>query len=480
MEGKAQEGAAAAAGMSVRTARKWAKGALPSGSKKPRSWRTRPDPFAEVWAAEIEPLLWADERGVLQATTLLELLDERYPGRFQGGQVRTLQRRIRDWRAVHGPSKEVFFPQVHVPGREAQMDFTHASDLGVTIAGEPLAHLLFEFVLSYSGWRWVGVAFGETFEALVAGLQGSLWALGGVPEIARTDNLSAATHELKRSGGRALNARFSAVLGHYGMRSTRISPRKSHENGVVEQAHYRTKSALAQALVIRGSRDFESVEAYERFVQEVVARLNARIAARLEEERPYLHTLPPAPVPSYSTYRVTVRKWSTIRVANKTYSVPSRLIGHKVEVRQHADWVEVLYGGRLMERMPRLRGDRDHRIDYRHVIWSLVRKPGAFARYRYREELFPSTTFRRGYDALRRWRGDRADIEYVRILHLAASTMESEVERTLCSLLGEGQGFDYGRVRELTAPPKLEIPKIPVPVVPDLAIYDQLLSGGVR
>jgi hypothetical protein len=466
--------------MSVRTARKWAKGVLPSESKEARAWRTRADPFAEVWGAEIEPLLWVDERGVLQATTLLEVLEKRYPGRFGSGQLRTLQRRLRDWRAVHGPGKEVFFPQAHVPGREAQLDFTHASGLGVTVAGEPLDHLLFELVLSYSGWRWVGLAFGETFEALVAGLQGALWALGGVPEIARTDNLSAATHELKRSGGRALNARFSGVLEHYGLSSTRISPGKSHENGVVEQAHYRMKSALAQALVIRGSRDFECLEAYERFVQEVVARLNMRIAARLEEERPHLHALPPAPVPSYSTYRVGVRKWSTIRVANKTYSVPSQLIGHQVEVRQHADWVEVFYGDRLMERMPRLRGDRDHRIDYRHVIWSLVRKPGAFARYRYREELFPSMTFRRAYDALRRGRGDREDIEYVRILHLAASTMESEVERTLFSLLEEGRPFDYARVRELTLPAKPQIPEIPAPVVPDLAIYDQLLSGGVR
>jgi hypothetical protein len=480
MEGRTQEGAAAAAGMSVRTARKWAKGPLPSESTGTRTWRTRPDPFAEVWADEIEPLLCADERGVLEATTLLAVLEVRYPGRFGEEQLRTLQRRLRDWRALHGPGKEVFFPQAHVPGREAQLDFTHASELGVTIAGEPLDHLLFEFVLSYSGWRWVDLAFGETFEALVAGLQGAVWALGGVPEVARTDNLSAATHELKRSGGRALNARFSGVLEHYGLRSTRISPRKSHENGVVEQAHYRIKSALAQALVIRGHRDFESLEAYEAFVQEVVARLNARVAARLEEERPYLRTLPPTPVPSYSTYRVTVRKWSTIRVSNKMYSVPSRLIGHEVEVRQYADWVEVFYAGHRMERMPRLRGDRDHRIDYRHVIWSLVRKPGAFARYRYREELFPSTTFRQAYDALRRWRGDRADIEYVRVLHLAASTMESEVERTLLSLLEEGRPFDYARVRELTTPTKPEIPEIRAPGIPDLAIYDQLLSGSAQ
>jgi hypothetical protein len=429
-----------------------------------------------VWESDVEPLLQADTGGVLQGTTILELLESRYPGRFGLGQLRTLQRRIRKWRALHGPEKEVFFPQRHLPGREAQLDFTHARELGVTIAGEPLNHLLFEFLLSYSQWRWVGVAFGETFEALVAGLQGALWALGGVPEVARTDNLSAATHELKQSGGRALNTRFSSVLSHYGLRSTRISPGRSHENGVVEQAHYRTKSALAQELVIRGSRDFRSLEAYQAFVDQVVARLNKRVAGRLEEERPHLRGLPSAPVPSYSTYRVAVRKWSTIRVANKTYSVPSRLIGHQVQVRQHADFLEVFYADQCVERMPRLRGDQDHRIDYRHVVWSLVRKPGAFARYRYREELFPTATFRRAYDQLRRWRGDRADIEYVRVLHLAASTMESEVERALLRLLEEGRPFDYLRVRDLAAPAKPQVPEIPAPAVPDLTIYDQLLS----
>jgi transposase InsO family protein len=369
MSGKSQEAAAAAAGMSVRTARKWEWGLFPSGSKKPRSWRTRPDPFEGVWDEEIVPLLVRDEAGILQATTLLELLEGRYPGRFGPAQLRTLQRRMRDWRAVQGPDREVYFEQVHPPGREGQLDFTHATELGVRIAGAPFEHLLFEFVLSFSGWRWVGLAYGETFEALVEGLQGALWALGGAPEIVRSDNLSAATHELKRSGGRALTERFAAVLAHYGLRSTRIHPGRSHENGVAEQAHYRLKSALAQALVIRGSRDFDAIAAYEAFVQEVVERLNRPRLARLAEERPHLRPLPTSRVPAYTIYRAKVRKWSTIRISNKTYSVPSRLRGHTVEVRQFADVLEVLYQGTVVERMPRLRGGREHRIDYRHVIW---------------------------------------------------------------------------------------------------------------
>ncbi len=480
MKGKSQESAAAAAGMSVRTARKWESGALPSTSKQPRSWQTRRDPFEGVWDDEIVPLLVRDADGILQATTLLELLDGRYPGRFGAGQLRTLQRRIREWRAVQGPEREVYFEQTHPPGREAQLDFTHGTELGVRIAGEVFDHLLFEFVLSFSGWRWVCLAFGETFEALVEGLQGALWELGGVPEIARSDNLSAATHELKRSGGRALNERFAAVLAHYGLGSTRIHPGRSHENGVVEQAHHRLKLALAQALVIRGSRDFETVEQYVAFVQEVVARLNRRTLPGLAEERDHLRPLPATRVPAYTVYRVQVRKWSTIRISNKTYSVPSRLRGHEVEVRQFANEIEVLYQGKCVERMPRLRGGREHRIDYRHVIWSLVRKPGAFARYRYREELFPTSTFREAYDALCRFRGERADVDYVRTLHLAASTLECAVEQALRVLLDGRVPFDYATIRERAAPAKPEVPELVTPEVPDLRVYDALLAGGTR
>ena len=476
MDGKSQEAAAAVAGMSVRTARKWETGPLPSNAKPTRAWRTRSDPFEGVWAEEIVPLLERDTDRILEATTLLDLLEGRYPGRFSVAQLRTLQRRVRDWRALHGPDREVYFEQAHPPGREAQVDFTHGAELGVTIAGAPFDHLLFELLLSYSGWRWVGLAFGETFEALVDGLQGALWSLGGVVEVIRTDNLSAATHELKRSGGRALTERFAAVLAHYGLRSTRISPGRSHENGVVEQGHYRLKSAIAQALVIRGSRDFATVEAYEGFVQEVVERLNRAKQGRLGEERGHLKPLPASPVPAYTTYRVTVRRWSTIRIANKTYSVPSRLRGHEVEVRQYANRLEVFYQGQLVEEMPRLRGGREHRIDYRHVIWSLVRKPGAFARYRYREELFPTPTFREAYDALSGFRGERADIDYVRILHLAASTMEASVERVLRDLLDSGVRFDYAMVREQATPKRPTVPTLATPEVPDLGTYDALLS----
>ena len=425
MEGKTQEAAAAASGMSERSVRTWRKGPLPSEKKDRRRQRTRSDPFAGVWDEEIVPLLKADVEGILAAPTILEWLDKRHPGGFGRSHLRTLQRRMRGWRALNGPDREVYFEQEHPPGREAQMDFTHSGELGITIGGEPFEHLLFQFVLSHSGWRYAEVAYEETFTALVSGLQGALWELGGVPEVVRTDNLSAATHELKDSKGRAFNERYQTILDHYGLRATRTNPRSSHENGVAEQGHRRLKDSIAQALVLRGSSDFESVERYTRFVRQHSGQaqqagqgeggwLSTRICDRCR----------PLPCPSTSSYRATVRKWSTIRVNSRTYSVPSRLMGVTVDVRLYPDHVEVYYKGHLVESMERIRGKGEARIDYRHIIGSLVRKPSAFAHYRFREQMYPSHTFRLAYDAMRGWKGERADVDYVRILHLAATTME--------------------------------------------------------
>lgn len=478
MENKTLEAAASAASMSERTARAWQRGPLPSETKGPRRWRTRPDPFAEVWATDIEPLLVADKDGQLEAKTIFAELDRNKPGTFERGQIRTLQRRIRAWRAERGPEKEVYFPQEHVPGRMGSMDFTHATELGVTIAGVLFVHMFFEFVLAYSGWRFVQLAFSETFEALLRGLQGALWSLGGVPDRVRQDNLSAATHELVKTGGRGLNRRFADIVAHYGFQSSRIRPGESHENGVVEKAHHLLKSALAQALIVRGTRDFPSVEAYTGFVGRVVEeRFHQGREARLAEERAALKPLPSSRVPEYTRVVVQVRKWSTILVGAHIYSVPSRLIGHEVEARLYADVVEVRYANKTVQTMPRLRGESAHHLDYRHVIWSLMRKPGAFAAYRYREDLFPSLVFRRAYDALRALRGDRADVEYVRVLHLAASTGEHAVEQALSGLLERQEGFDYVAVKALAQPVEPAVPTIHIGV-PDLRHYDALLAAG--
>jgi transcriptional regulator with XRE-family HTH domain len=476
MEGKTQEASAAAAGMSVRSARKWEHGLSPSQRRKQHTWRTRADPFAEVFESELVPLLAADRDGILEGTTLLSELNRRHPGGFGVGQLRTLQRRVRQWRALNGPEKEVFFPQEHPPGREAAYDFTNCDELGVTIDGAAFDHLLFELVLSFSGWRWPTVALSESFEALAMGVQEALWRLGGVVEVLRSDNLSAATHELPMSGGRTLTKRYRSLLEHYGLHSTRIFPGKANENGVVEQAHRRTKSMLAQMLVLRGSRDFASVEGYQRWVREMIEREhNALLNEKLAKERCHLHSLPPLALPAYTAMTVKVRRWSTIRVVNHSYSVPARLIGERVRVLLHHDHLEVYFAGKLVQRLPRIRGQRPARIDYHHVIWSLAKKPGAFARYRWREELFPSLVFRRAYDVLRNFHSERADAEYVRILYMAATSGEAVVERTLGELLEGADRFDADRVRHAVRPERPIVPTVAIGA-PDLKVYDALLE----
>jgi hypothetical protein len=477
-QGKTQEAAAATAGMSVRTARKWQRGPLPSEAKKPREWRTRADPFEGIWEEVIEPLLIKDEKSELEAKTLMELLVERDPERYAMNHLRTMQRRVRDWRALHGADKEVYFQQEHPPGNEAGIDFTCCNELGVTIGGEHFAHLLFEFVLVSSTWTAAKVAYSESYEALVDGLQSGLWKLGGVPRQLCLDNMSAATHELRKGQGRGLNKRFADVCDHLGFENVRrINVRKAHENGAVEVRHGRTKKLLREGLILRGSADFSSVEAYERFVEETLERRhNHRIAARLEAERPHLRPLPARPVPTYTREEPRVRRWSTVTVRGRVYSVPSRLIGYRVEIRIYPATIELRYRGALLETFPRLRGDRSHRIDYRHIIGSLVRKPGAFANYRFREELYPTLVFRRAYDALVGLHGDRADVEYVRVLKLAAETMEADVERALERLLGSRVHFDYRTVEAVVRPRSLEIPELTIPE-PDLSSYDALLGG---
>ena len=369
----------------------------------------------------------------------------------------------------------MYFPQEHPPGREAQFDFTHGSALGVTVAGEPYPHLLFQLILSHSGWRYAEVTAGETFLALKQGMQNAFWALGGVPEVVRSDNTSAATHEMKRSRGRALNDNYAALLDHYGVRSTRINRGKSHENGVAEHAHYRLKDAVDQALILRGSRDFHTADDYTGFVREMVEKRNRLVRGKLEQEMAY-RPLPPAPMPEYANYQSKVRRWSTVQVAGRSYSVPSRLIGKVVQIRLYSDHLEVYYKGHFVERMARVRGDGEVNVNYRHVINSLVRKPGAFARYRFREQLFPTMRFRLTYDALKQWRGERADVEYVRILHLSATTMEANVDSALSLLLEAGQPFDYPEVRELAEPKPPEAPALVLSGKPDLKVYDGLLT----
>ncbi|MFA5507230.1 MAG: IS21 family transposase [Vulcanimicrobiota bacterium] len=473
--GKSQELAAALVGVSEKTARKWEKSTLlPSQTVKPRHWRTRKDPFEDVWETIVVPHLRKDEEEILEATTLFDFLQTKKPGHFKEGQLRTLQRRIRDWRALHGQPKEVYFPQEHPPGREGQIDFTNCNELKVTIAGQAFPHLIFQFILSHSGYRQISLAKSETFEALSQGIQNAVWGLGGTPAVWRTDNLSAATHQLKDEAERQLTERYADLLKYYGTESTRINAGESNENGVVEKGNDILKRAVNQALQLRGSRDFPDVEDYWSFVLAIAAKLNRRKEDAFREEVTRLKALPKAPLPCYTDVQRTVNRYSCIRIHKQTYSVPSQLIGYKVIVRLHPAAVEVRYGPRSVETYERLPADGGRSIAYRHIIHSLVRKPGAFARYKYREELFPTLWFRKAYDALKEWRGERADVDYVRILHLAATNSEQDVEQAIELLLDTGERFDYGDLKALVAPQEVPEAELIPPLQPDLSVYDDI------
>jgi hypothetical protein len=473
--GVPKEVAAARAGMDGKTARKYRRlGKLPSEVKPmDRDWRTHPDAFAEVWH-ELEALLQVNPR--LQAKTLFADLKRRYPGRFAEGQLRTLQRRLKRWRAENGPAKEVFFAQVHHPGRLGASDFTHCTDLGVTINGSSFAHMIYHFVLTYSNWETGTVCFSESYESLSEGLQNALWELGGVPQLHRTDRLTAAVQP-GVEGPEAFKRRYEALLRHYDLRGQAIQAGKGNENGDVEQRHHRFKVAVDQALMLRGSRDFPGRDGYTAFLRQLFRQENAGRAARLAEERVLLRPLPGHRLEACKRLKVRVDSGSTMRVENNVYSVPSRLIGEWVEARLYAERVEVFYAQKRVEEMPRLRGRGKHRIEYRHVIDWLVRKPGAFADYRYRADLFPSSRFRMAYDLLLERQPERAAKEYLRILHLAARESEAAVEAALACLLDAGEPLNVDAVKERLRQHDPIRPATEVTVGPvDLAVYDALLE----
>jgi hypothetical protein len=427
------EVAAAKAGMDPKTARKYLRlNRLPSELPRSPRWRTRPDPFAGVWE-EVRGLL--ETNPGLEAKTVFEHLQRRYPGRFLDGQLRTLQRRVKVWRATEGPAKEVFFAQVHVPGELSASDFTHMNELGITLQGQSFPHLLYHFVLTYSNWETATVCFSESFESLCEGLQNALWELGKVPARHRTDRLSTAVNNMTSLV--EFTDRYQALVRYYGMEAEKIQARQAHENGDIEQRHHRFKRALEQELLLRDSRDFPSLEAYRQFLRELLARLNAGRRSRLAEEMAKMRELPERRMDAAKREWVRVDSGSLIYADRNVYSVPSRLIGERVEVRLYLDRVEVWYGQKKVAEMERLRGRQKHRVDYRHLIDWLVRKPGAFARYRYRDELFPASRFRMAFDVLQERLGAGASREYLRILELAAKESEAKVEAALDQLLGE-------------------------------------------
>jgi len=473
-----QQIAAARMGISVRSARRIEQAdGLPS-QDGPRAWRTRADPLAGVWEEELLPLL--EREPGLQGRTLLEELQRRYGDVFGDSVLRTLQRRIRMWRAEHGQEKEVFFAQSNPPGRLALSDFTVCNELNVSIVGERFEHRLYQFALAYSGWRHAElVRGGESFAALAQGLQNALWALGGVPEEHRTDSLSAAFNNL--AAEETLTRRYADLCQHYGMRPTRNNLGQSHENGAIESRQGSLKRSLEQALLLRGHRDFATIADYQRFVADVVARLNRRIQTRLTEERSQLAALPVRRTSEYEEIEARVTKFGTVSIRRVLYSVPSRLIGYRLQFRLYPERIEGWLGG--VSVFECLRGTvpagkpRGKQIDYRHLLPALKRKPGAFARWALRDEMFPRMAYRQTWERLVEKLPERQACKLmVGLLDLAArGACEAQLAQVLGDLLCTDALPDLDGLAERFAPRETPMPAVTVSL-PTLSAYDGLLE----
>jgi hypothetical protein len=470
--------AAAKAGMDEKTARKFLKhGQLPSQCEKEHNWRTRPDPFEQEWEQIKEKL---EVNPGLEAKTIFEALQREEPGKFEDGQLRTLQRRIKVWRATEGPPKEVFFSQQHYAGQLCASDFTDMNELAITIGGQPFEHLVYHFVLTYSNWETGTICYSESYESLSEGFQNALWGLGGVPQRHRTDRLSAAVH--KECNPEEFTTRYRELLKHYDLKGEKIQAGHAHENGDIEHRHYRFKNAVDQALQLRGNRDFVSRQEYETFLEKLFDQLNAGRKERLAEELKLLKRLPERRLDDCKKEKVKVGPSSTIRVRHNTYSVHSRLIGEWVEARIYAQRIEIWYAQRKADTLPRLKGENKHKIQYRHIIDWLVRKPGAFENYRYRADLFPSSYFRMAYDYLKDNHTQQvASRQYLRILHLAAMESEARVEAILHELLDTSEPIEFETVKEkmssghaFCAVKDIQILQV------DLITYDALLDGSSK
>lgn len=474
-----QEAVAAKVGISVRSARRIERaGGLPS-QQETRQWRTRADPLSAWWESDIAPLLASAP--ALNAVTILEELQRRYPIDVSPALLRTLQRRLRQWRAAHGAEHEVYFAQAHPPGRLGLSDFTDGAGLGVLVEARPLPHRLYQFALAYSGWRHVEVVLGgESFEALASGLQNALWQLGGAPEEHRTDSLSAAFRNLNAEAAKDQTQRYEALCAHYTMRASRNNPGASHENGAIESRQGTLKDRLEQALLLRGSRSFAALDGYRQFVSDVSVRLNARIAKAFAIERSTLRALPPRRTADYEELQARVSKFGTFNVRGVLYSAPSRLIGHRLTVRMYMERVEAFVGGMKLLSVPRARPGQRRVIDYRHLLPALKRKPAAFARWRLRDEMFPRTEYRLAWERLASELPERQACRVmVGLLDLAIrGACEAALAQRLALLLDRGMLPELALLEAEFAPRLPASPEVCV-VLPALASFDTLLSHEV-
>jgi transposase InsO family protein len=463
------------------TAGKYIEAAKPPAELQAKhTWRTRPDPVVGIWERAERMLEKAPE---LEAKELFHYLCGLYgeAAGVDGSELRTFQRRVQSWKLAWGPDREVFFEQEHLPGRVMQLDWTNANELEVSIQGRPLEHLLCHSVLTYSNWEWATRCQSESLLSLRHGLQESLHRLGAVPERLQIDNSSAATHRVG-SGGRDFNPDFLSLVKHYGMKPRTIGIDCPDQNGDVESQNGHLKRRLEQHLLLRGYRDFESVAAYDGFVMGVLDKANHPRRTRLAEEFKVMRALPPSRLSEYDELSCRVSQHSTIRVKKVVYSVPARLIGQQVRVEVYEGQLKIFHGRELLLSLARARGDRGAVIDYRHVIEHLLRKPGAFAHYVHREEMFPDSTFRLAYDRLVADHGERAgQLEYLHLLKLTAELGEAAIGSLVGEFSSPAQPAKWrvaGLRRYLGLEERPTVPELHWEA--ELASYDALLSGEVN
>jgi hypothetical protein len=475
--------AAAKASFSTSTAYRFEKDPRLPSQKKARRERRRPDPLADIFAAEIVPMLQAAPG--LRSVAIFEEMLRRHPDLGMGIR-RTLERRIRAWRALYGQEQEVIFRQIHKPGDLGLSDFTDMSNLGITVAREPLEHRLYHFRLAYSGFEHAHVVLGgESFVALAAGLQNALWSLGGAPREHRTDSLSAAFHNLDREARNDLSARYEDLCAHYRMTPTRNNRGIAHENGAIEGPHGHLKRAIADALLMRGTSDFDDLAAYRRFIDESVGRRNARKGKRIDLERAELQELPDRRTSDYEQVSVRVTSSGGFTLRKVFYTVPSRLIGHRLRVHLYDDRLEVFIGGTLLMTLPRGRahasGKHGQVVNYRHVIHSLRRKPMALLNLVYRDQLFPRQAYRQTFDALlERLPEKQACRIMVDLLALAHERgCEAELAALLAADLQAGRLPDMSAIATHFAPDPARVPHVVVHLVP-LNLYEDLVGSGQR
>ena len=465
-------------GMSRKTASKYLNSnKLPSESKKERHWNTHPDKFESMWDEATGLLEVSPE---LEAKTLFEHLLELHSDKLHPEQLRTFQRRVKKWRLQFGEEQEVYFDQVTTPGKIAQLDWIVMNSMGVTVAGVEFKHKLIHFALNHSNVESISICRSESILSIKKGIREFLYRVAGAaPEIIQVDNSSAATHRpVKGRKGRIFNEEYLQILNYYGIKAQKTNISSPHENGVVESQNGHLKNKIKQALLLRGSFNFDTVNDYEVFLQTVIDKANRTRSKKFEEEKVHLRQVPSKPLPEYQEEYVKVRNRSTICVKKVTYSVPSRLIGSKLKAKTYEDKIELISGTTCVHQMPRILGDRGAVINYRHIIHSLVRKPAAFDGYKYREELYPTSNFKMAYEWLIKNKSHRvATLEYLRILKFAADNFEEDVDIAL-GLIFEDKNpkvsIDIITDLILTKPQNVEDS---IELIPNLNLYDNLILG---